>query len=171
LSQENLAVEPEPIQVEPEVVKFESEVVMVEPEVVMVEPEVVKVDEPVELEVSNKSQQLSRFHRDLDNSLHWIESQDKSKATIQIMMIGFKNYNGKAYYDYLDSLLSKNIDISRFKIYQTSLNGSVVFGVIYGEYKNRRDAYQHIKQLPEVLKKTSPITRTIGGIWNEINGR
>jgi septal ring-binding cell division protein DamX len=123
------------------------------------------------LEVSNKSQQLSRFHRDLDNSLHWIESQDKSKATIQIMMIGFKNYNGKAYYDYLDSLLSKNIDISRFKIYQTSLNGSVVFGVIYGEYKNRRDAYQHIKQLPEVLKKTSPITRTIGGIWNEINDR
>jgi septal ring-binding cell division protein DamX len=157
LSQENLAVEPEPIQVEPEVVK--------------IEPEVVKVDEPVELEVSNKSQQLSRFHRDLDNSLHWIESQDKSKATIQIMMIGFKNFNGKAYYDYLDSLLSKNIDISRFKIYQTSLNGSVVFGVIYGEYKNRRDAYQHIKQLPEVLKKTSPITRTIGGIWNEINGR
>jgi septal ring-binding cell division protein DamX len=149
-NQQNLSVEPEPTQVE---------------------PEVEKVDEPVKLEVSNKSQQLSRFHRDLDDSLHWIESQDKSRATIQIMMIGFKNFNGKAYYDYLDSLLSKNIDISRFKIYQTSINGSVVFGVIYGEYKNRRDAYQHINQLPEALKRKSPIPRTIGGIWNEINDR
>jgi len=133
------------------------------------EPEVEKVDKPVELEVGNKNQQPSRFHLDLDNSLHWIESQDKSKATIQIMMIGSKNFSSKAYYDYLDSLLSKNIDISRFQIYQTSINGSVFFGVIYGEYKNRRDAYQHIKRLPGVLKKKSPIPRTIGGIWNEIN--
>ena len=149
-SQENLAVEPEPAQVE---------------------PEVEKVDEPEKLMVSSQSQKLSRFHRDLDNSLHWIEGQDKSKATIQIMMIGFKNFNGKAYYDYLDSLLSKKIDVSSFKIYQTSLNGSVVFGVIYGEYKNRRDASLHIKQLPEMLKKRLPIPRTIGGIWNEINDR
>lgn len=155
--QENIPVEPEPTRVDPE------------PQ--QVEPEVEKVDEPVELAVSNKRQPLSRFHRDLDNSLHWIENQDKSKATIQIMMIGFENFNGKAYYDYLDSLVSKNIDISSFKIYQTSLNGSVVFGVIYGEFKNRSDAYQHIKQLPKALKKRSPIPRTIGGIWDEINDR
>jgi septal ring-binding cell division protein DamX len=149
-NQENLPVEPEPTQVE---------------------PEVEKVDGPVELEVSNKSQQLSRFHRDLDNSFHWIENQDKSKATTQIMTIGFKNINGETYYDYLDSLISNKIDVSSFKIYQTGINGSVGFGVIYGEFKNRGDAYQHIEQLPEALKKRSPIPRTIGGIWNEINNR
>jgi septal ring-binding cell division protein DamX len=144
---------------------------IVEPEPTQVEPEVEKVDGPVELEVSNKSQQLSRFHRDLDNSFHWIENQDKSKATTQIMTIGFKNINGETYYDYLDSLISNKIDVSSFKIYQTGINGSVGFGVIYGEFKNRGDAYQHIEQLPEALKKRSPIPRTIGGIWNEINNR
>ena len=87
------------------------------------------------------------------------------------MMISSKNFNGEAYYSYLDTLESKKIDVSKFRIYQISSNGSVEFGVIYGVYESRREAYQYIQQLPEALKSRGPIPRTIGGIWNEINNR
>jgi len=126
-------------------------------------------DEPEELVVNNENQQLTRLQRDLDDGLHWLESEEKSRATIQIMMIGFRNFNAGDYYNYLDSLVSQNIDVSKFRIYQTSINGSEVFGVIYGEYENRREASEHINKLPEALNARSPMPRTIGGILNEIN--
>jgi len=130
-----------------------------------------KADEPEELVVNSVNQQLTHLQRDLDNGLHWLESENKSRATIQIMMIGFRNFNAGNYYNYLDSLESQNIDVSRIKIYQTSINGSEVFGVLYGEYENRREASEHINKLPEALQAGSPMPRTIGGILNEINGR
>ena len=128
-----------------------------------------KADEPEELVVYNENQQLTRLQRDLDDGLHWLESEEKSRATIQIMMIGFRNFNAGDYYNYLDSLESQYIDVSGFRIYQTSINGTEVFGVIYGEYENRREASEQINKLPEVLKERSPMPRTIGGILNEIN--
>jgi len=130
-----------------------------------------KADESEVLVVNSENQQLTRLQRDLDNGLLWLESEEKSRATIQIMMIGFRNFNASDYYDYLDSLVSQNIDVSRFRIYQTSINGSEVYGVIYGEYENRREAIEHINILPEALKARSPMPRTIGGILNEINDR
>jgi len=122
-------------------------------------------------QASNEKQQLSRFQRDLDNALHWIEGQGKNMGTIQVMMIGSRNFDDEAYYSYLDTLESKNIDISKIRIYQRSSNGSVEFGVIYDVYESRREAYQNIQQLPEALKSRGPIPRTIGAIWNEINNR
>ena len=130
-----------------------------------------KADEYEVLVVNSENQQLTRLQRDLDSGLHWLESEEKSRATIQIMMIGFRNFSAGDYYNYLDSLVSQNIDVSRFRIYQTSINGSEVFGVIYGEYENRREAIENINKLPEALKAGSPMPRTIGGILNEINGR
>ena len=128
-----------------------------------------KADEPEELVVNSENQQFPRLQRDLDDGLHWLETEEKSRATIQIMMIGFRNFNAGDYYNYLDSLVSHNIDVSRFRIYQTRINGSEVYGVIYGEYENRREAREHINKLPEALNATSPMPRTIGGILNEIN--
>jgi len=130
-----------------------------------------KADESEELVVNSENQQLTRLQRDLDTGLHWLESEEKSRATIQIMMLGFRNFNARDYYNYLDSLVSQNIDVSGFRIYQTSINDLEVFGVIYGEYENRREASEHINKLPEALKARSPMPRTIGGILNEINDR
>jgi len=130
-----------------------------------------KADESEVLVVNSESQQLTRLQRDLDNGLHWLESEEKSRATIQIMMIGFRNFNAGDYYNYLDSLVSKNIDVSRFRIYQTRINGSEVYGVIYGEYDNRLEASENINRLPEALNAKSPMPRTVGGILNEINDR
>jgi len=103
--------------------------------------------------------------------MHWIEGQDNKMGTIQVMMIGSRNFDGEAYYSYLDTLESKKIDVSKIRIYQVSSNGSVEYGVIYGVFESRREAYQNIQQLPEALKSRGPIPRTIGGIWNEINNR
>jgi len=128
-------------------------------------------DEYGKLVVYSENQQFTRFQRDLDNGLHWLESEEKSRATIQIMMIGFRNFNAGDYYNYLDSLVSQNIDVSGFRIYQTRINGSEVYGVIYGEYDNRLEASENINRLPEALNAKSPMPRTVGGILNEINDR
>jgi hypothetical protein len=135
------------------------------------EPPSAKADASEELVVYNGKQQLSRFQRDLDNALYWIEGQDKKKATIQVMTISSWDFDANAYYSYLETLVSKNIDVSKFRVYQTSIDDSVVFGVIYGEYTNLREANQVIQQLPETLKARAPVPRTFGGIWNEINNR
>jgi len=136
-----------------------------------IEPAPSKADQSEELVVKNEKQQLSRFQRDLDNALHWIEGQDKKMGTIQVMMIGSRNFDDETYYNYLGTLESKNIDVSKIRIYQISSNGSVDYGLIYGVYESRREAYQDIQRLPEALKSGGPIPRTIGGIWNEINNR
>jgi len=128
-----------------------------------------KADELQELVVNSENQQFTRLQRDLDNGLHWLETEEKSRATIQIMMVGFRNFDAGDYYNYLDSLVSQNIDVSRFRIYQTRINGSEVYGVIYGEYDNRLEASEHINRLPEALNAKSPMPRTVGGILNEIN--
>jgi len=136
-----------------------------------IEPAPGKADQTEELVVKNEKQQLSRFQRDLDNALYWIEGQDKKKATIQVMTISSWNFDANAYYSYLETLVSKNIDVSKFRVYQTSIDDSVVFGVIYGVYTSLREANQVIQQLPETLKARAPVPRTFGGIWNEINNR
>ena len=136
-----------------------------------IEPAPGKTDQPEELEVKNEKQQLNRFQRDLDNSLHWIEGQDKKMATIQVMTISSWNFDANAYYSYLETLVSKNIDVSKFWVYQTGIDNSVVFGVIYGVYASLGEANQDIQQLPETLKAREPVPRTFGGIWNEINDR
>jgi len=137
----------------------------------LIEPSPGKTDQPEELEVKNEKQQLSRFQRDLDNALYWIENQDKKKATIQVMTISSRNFDGEAYYSYLETLESKNIDVLKFRIYQTGIDDSVMFGVIYGVYASLGEANQDIQQLPETLKAGAPVPRTFGGIWNEINDR
>ncbi len=130
-----------------------------------------KADKSEELVVNSEKGQLSRFHRDLDNALHWIENQDKKKATIQVMTISSRNFDASAYYSYLETLVAKNIDVSKFRVYQTSINDAIVFGVIYDVYASLREARQDIQQLPETLKAGAPVPRTFGGIWNEINYR
>ena len=130
-----------------------------------------KADNSEELVVNSEKGQLSRFQRDLDNSLHWIEGQDKKMATIQVMTISSWNFDANAYYSYLETLVSKNIDVSKFRVYQTSVDDSVMFGVIYGVFASLGEANQDIQQLPETLKARAPVPRTFGGIWNEINDR
>ena len=121
------------------------------------------VAEPTE----NSARTLTRFQQELNKSLHWIENSDRNRGTIQIMTIGLDGFADSAYYDYLDRLIQRDIDVSRVRIFQTKIAGSVGYGVIYGEYEDRREANKSIRLLPEALKANKPIPRTIGGIWDE----
>jgi len=118
--------------------------------------------------IENIVPQRNRSSHDIDSTLEWIKNQDRSRATIQIMMFGSDSFNNGAYQRYLDNLVSKNIDVSKIRIYQTSINDSIGYGVIYGEYQSRREATSNIPRLPEALEAKGPIPRTIGGIWDEI---
>ena len=84
-------------------------------------------------------------------------------------MTGFDGFSESAYYTYLDKLAREEIDVSKIRIFQTIASGVVVYSVVYGEYKNRREANKSIQLLPSALKANKPIPRTIGGILEEIN--
>jgi septal ring-binding cell division protein DamX len=121
-----------------------------------------------DLLADNTTQYSSRFQHELANSLDWIEQNDKGRATIQLMLLGFAEFTENTYYDYIDRLKRRDIDLSRIKIYPTVINDIVVYGVIYGEYENRVEAKRQIQNLPEALEADRPIPRTFGGIWSEI---
>ncbi len=87
------------------------------------------------------------------------------------MMIGINSFNDGAFHRYLEKLKFNKINISKINIYQTIINNSVVYGVIFGDYESRREASKNIKQLPDGLQAKEPIPRSIGGIWNEINNK
>jgi len=110
-----------------------------------------------------------RFQQELGNTLSWIRHIDKKRSTIQIMSLGFGDSIDDTYYKYLEKMKKLDIDISQIRIYPTRRNGSILFGVIYGEYDNRQEALEQILQLPEEFKRNRPIPRTMGGIWNDIN--
>ncbi len=114
----------------------------------------------------NKNRPVSRYQRDLDTSLKRIEGQDKNRGTIQIMMIGIDSLSDGAYHGYLEKL-----KLNKINIYQTIINNSVVYGVIFGDYESRRKASKNIKQLPDGLQAKELIPRSIGGISNEINNK
>ena len=142
--------------------KVESETAANEPESVSS----IELDTPLG---ENIIPPVSRYQRDLDNSLKWIEGQDKSRGTIQIMTVSFDSFNDGAYHRYLEKLKLNKIDVSKINIYQTIINNSVVYGVIFGDYASRREAGKNINQLPAGLQVSESIPRSIGGIWNEIN--
>jgi len=110
-----------------------------------------------------------RFQQELGNTLNWIRHIDKKRSTIQIMSLGFSDSIDDTYYKYLEKMKKQEIDISKIRIYPTRRKGSILFGVIYGEYDDRGKAVEQIRQLPEELKRNRPIPRTMGGIWNDIN--
>ncbi len=116
----------------------------------------------------DSDQALSRFQKELNNSLTWIKNRDKNQATIQIMSIGFDGFADNTYYDYLDKLIQQGVNVSQVRIFQTRITGLVVYSVIFGEYKNRREASKSIALLPEALNANKPIPRSIGGIWDEL---
>lgn len=85
------------------------------------------------------------------------------------MSIDFDRFTDNDYFSYLQRLKKKNIDVSNIRVYSTRAGENRVYSVIYGVYDNRRIANKSLQDLPLVLKVNQPFTRTVGGIWNEIN--
>lgn len=110
----------------------------------------------------------SRFQRELEMSSDWITSKAESIGTMQILMLSFKTFDEAVYYEYVDSLARKQVDTTQLRIFRTYTGGAEVYSVFYGEYASRKAAIKAKDDLPEVLRKISPIPRSVGGILQEI---
>jgi septal ring-binding cell division protein DamX len=53
-------------------------------------------------------------------------------------------------------------------VFKTYTGNREVYSVMYGEFTTRRAAINAIDGLPKGLRDTSPLGRSVGGIWQEI---
>jgi len=60
------------------------------------------------------------------------------------------------------------VDTSELKTFMTFTGGRKVYSVVYGEYESWQAAADAIAGLPSVLRDTSPIPRSAGGLLKEI---
>ncbi len=109
-----------------------------------------------------------RLLRELKHSLDWLYAGDETFGTIQVLLLGFDNFDPDGYFDYVADLGRKQVDTGQLRIVKTFTGGKVVYSVFYGEYESRRAALRAIDDLPESLLKAGPIPRSLGGIWQEI---
>ncbi len=109
-----------------------------------------------------------RFGLDLRRSQKWIAERDNRVGTIQIMLLKFDNFDIKAYYKYIGRLENKQIDIEQVRVFKTLTGNNEVYSVFYGEYDTRPAATREIRNLPDVLRDSSPMARSVGGILEEI---
>jgi len=159
-SQPAVEVEPEPeVENAPTVVESSGNKMVVQAD--EVPPDAIVVDESVPVF-------LSRFETELDQSLSWLQNSSESNGTVQIMSLGFDNFDETAYYRYIDGLKSYQVDTDQIRIFKTMIGSRMVYSVVYGAYLSRLDAAEAIDVLPAVLRKSAPIPRSVGGIRNEI---
>ena len=110
----------------------------------------------------------SRLDDELRASLDWINRSDKKTGTIQVMLLSKDKFDERDYYDYIDYLATRGVDPSALKTFITFTGGRKVYSMVYGEYESRRVAGDAIAGLPKVLRDTSPIPRSAGGLLKEI---
>jgi septal ring-binding cell division protein DamX len=110
----------------------------------------------------------TRFQRELERSYDWLTSKAGSVGTMQILSLSFKTFDAANFYEYVESLASKQVDTTQLKVFKTYTGGTEVYSVFYGEYASRQAAKKAKSSLPEVLRKISPIARSVGGIQQEI---
>ena len=110
----------------------------------------------------------TRFQRELERSYDWLTSKAGSVGTMQILLLSFKTFDEAVFYEYVESLASKQVDTTQLKVFKTYTGGTEVYSVFYGEYASRQAAKKARSSLPEVLRETSPIARSVGGILQEI---
>jgi septal ring-binding cell division protein DamX len=111
---------------------------------------------------------VARFQQDLQFSMDWIKTKDNSIGTIQILLLSFAGFDPTAYYEYIQHLANQQVDVSKIRVFKTLTGGKEVYSVIYGEYKSRQVAGESLNNLPQALKKISPIRRSVGGILQEM---
>lgn len=100
--------------------------------------------------------------------MDWLRAREDSVGTIQILLLSYENFDPDNYYDYVAGLARREVDVERLRVFKTLTGNREVYSVVYGEYENRRTAQGAIAGLPAVLRDTTPLARSVGGLWQEI---
>jgi hypothetical protein len=120
--------------------------------------------EPVEEELSLEA----RFERDLQTSLNWLGNRADQTGIVQIMLLRVSGFDLEKYYRFLGQLERDNVDLTRVRVFRTMTANRVNYSVFYDEFPTRRDAMSSLDYLPEAIRDTSPIPRSVGGLRDEI---
>ncbi|MDH3860037.1 MAG: hypothetical protein OEV07_18735, partial [Gammaproteobacteria bacterium] len=121
-------------------------------------------DKPLQAAISG----TDRFAQDLKSSMDWIKARNSRIGTVQILLLSFANFDPVAYYEYIDNLARRQVDVNEIRIFKTLTGGKEVYSVFYGEYDSRLAAIDALDALPAALREISPIGRSVGGILTEI---
>jgi hypothetical protein len=150
------------------------------------EPQLVEVDKDSVVEVDQKSKVVSLkyeylvdivgqegysdwFIEELKRSRDWFEASEKNQATIQLMSIGFDSETDDTYLSYVETLRKKGVDVSQLRLYVTRVKENIIFGIVFGDYRNRGAANKSITDLPSAFRANQPFPRSLRGIWDEIS--
>ena len=141
-----------------------------ESEAVIDESQLAAPDDAVETTapVASAAMVTDRFGQELANSRVWLDARGDGVGTIQILLLRYATFDDRVYYDFVDRLARGDVDVSQLRIFKTLTGGSEVYSVFYGEYDSREAAFRAIASLPQALRDTSPISRSVGGIRQEI---
>ena len=101
----------------------------------------------------------------LKHTLQWIESAADENFTIQLILLDSWAEN-----DLLKFIKqnSNHLNIKQIYIYKASIQGRVVYSVLYNEYAERKQAVAQLEQLSPKLRLNGPYLRTIKGIRADI---
>jgi septal ring-binding cell division protein DamX len=118
---------------------------------------------------SQKEPHSDWFNAELKRSRDWFETVERSRATIQIMSINLDVTTSSTYFSYLKTLQKRGVDVTQLRVYRTRVPENLLFSIVYGSYSSRRMASRSIINLPASVGANQPISRSIGGIWDEIS--
>lgn len=163
----------------PEIKIVEAEIVDVEKvEAVKVEARIIEINNLPKKESVKAESLLSQlqkephsdwFNAELKRSREWFETANRSRATIQLMSIDLDDTTDSTYFNYVKRLQKLGVDVSQLRVYRTRVPENILFSIVYGNYSSRRMASRSISNLPSSLGANQPISRSIGGILDEIN--
>jgi hypothetical protein len=109
-----------------------------------------------------------RFDLELQQSLEWLGQRENRAGTVQILLLSYDNFDHDNYYEYVAELARRGADPEQLHVFKTYTGNREVYSVMYGEFTTRRAAINAIDGLPKGLRDTSPLGRSVGGIWQEI---
>jgi hypothetical protein len=118
---------------------------------------------------SKKEPHSDWFNAELKRSRDWFETAERSRATIQIMSINLDDMTSSTYFSYVKTLQKRGVDVTQLRVYRTRVPENLLFSIVYGSYSSRQMASRSIINLPSLLGANQPISRSIGGIWDEIS--
>lgn len=64
--------------------------------------------------------------------------------------------------------MQRGVDADKLHVFKTYTGNREVYSVVYGDYASRKAAIRKFGDLPEAIKETSPLGRSVGGLWQEI---
>lgn len=109
-----------------------------------------------------------RFEIEIKQSLDWLGQHDDRIGTIQILLLSYANFDIDNYYEFVDGLVQRGVDADKLHVFKTYTGNREVYSVVYGDYASRKAAIRKFGDLPEAIKETSPLGRSVGGLWQEI---